>query len=91
MSKWTETDDDVQRLCETSKTLWDTLRQSFLVSVHLHDGREFRGRFSGSHAANNGGRGGQWQYSETITIQVDSGDRHEIDLLDVRSVTPIHE
>lgn len=91
MSKWTDTNEEIRHLCETSRTLWDTLMQSFYISIHLLDGRDIRGRFSGTHAENNGGRGGQWQYCETITIQIDSGERIEIDLLDVRSVTAIRQ
>lgn len=92
MSKLTETDDELRHLCETGKAVSDALMQSFNISVRLLEGdREIRGRLCGRHGANNGGHGGQWQYSETITIQVDSGDRFKIDLLDVRSVTSIQQ
>jgi hypothetical protein len=87
--KWTETNQDLQHLCDTSKRLWDALLAgSFQISVRLRDGRELTGRFSGSHAANNGGRDGVWQYCETVTLQTDEGRREEVDLLDIVAVSP---
>ena len=87
--KWTQTDGDIRHLCETSERLWKTLLEaSFQICIQLNNDTELRGRFSGTHAANNGGQGGHWQYCETITLELEDGRRVEIDLLDVRFIVP---
>jgi hypothetical protein len=88
--KWTETTQVIQHLCDMSKRLSDALLVgSFHISVRLRGGRELAGRFTARHGDNNGGRGGQWQYGETVTIQTADGRREEVDILDIVAVSAV--
>jgi hypothetical protein len=88
--KWAETTQDIQHLCDMSKRLSDALLLgSFNISVRLRGGRELTGRFSARHGENNGGRGGQWHYGETVTIQTADDRREEIDILDIVAVSAV--
>lgn len=83
--KWTETDADAQRLGEMSKQLWDAfLTGRTWITIELRSGRWVRGRFSGTHAENNAGRGGRWQYAAAITLQDNQGAKEEVDILDIK-------
>lgn len=86
---WTESDEEMHRFCGAQKTLWEVLTRSFYVTVRLRDGREIRGRFSGSQITNNGTIGGRMKFSGIVTIQADTGGRLGIDILEIVAIEPV--
>ncbi|WP_174918028.1 hypothetical protein [Burkholderia lata] len=58
-----------------------------IVRVHARNGAQAVGVIRGSDIGNNGGAGANWQYRGSIRLETVDRYVHDVDLLDVASIT----
>jgi hypothetical protein len=84
MSKWTNSIEEIRKFTELAAKLWAVQAALNRILIKLKDGREITGRIRGGTTENDGHMGsGNWKCSGSITLEEDSGEEIEIDLLDI--------